>query len=102
MRMTHSTSAFALAAGLALGSALPLTAVAGSVDKALDEAATAIAEAKSNDWIWRDTEKFFNAAQEAARKGNKDEAMKLATKAREQAELAVKQYRLEQETDRSL
>lgn len=102
MRMTHTTSAFVLAAGLTLGSALPLSAAAGSVDQALDQAATAIAEAKANDWIWRDTEKFYNEAREAAKKGNKDEAMKLANKAREQAELAVKQYQIEQEMDRSL
>lgn len=102
MRMTHTTSAFVLVAGLTLGSALPLSVAAGSVDQALDQAATAIAEAKANDWIWRDTEKFYNEAREAAEKGNKDEAMKLATKAREQAELAVRQYQIEQEMDRSL
>ena len=69
MHKTHRTSAFVLAAGLTLSAGLPLSAVAGSVDQALDRAATAIAEAKANDWIWRDTEKFFKAAQEAADKG---------------------------------
>lgn len=103
MPKTHRTSAFVLAAGLTLGAGLPLSATAAaSVDRTLDQAATAIAEAKANDWIWRDTEKFFDAAQEAAKKGETQKAMQLATKAREQAELAVKQYHLEQEMDRSL
>ncbi len=66
-----------------------------AVTQALDSARTAIKNAKSHDWIWRDTEKFFKQAEEAARQGDDARAIKLANKARSQAELAVNQYYLE-------
>ena len=71
--------------------------------KASPEAATAIANAgdaikaaKANDWIWRDTEKFLKQAQEAAK------AVKLADKAKFEAEAAVVQYNLESTHQRGL
>jgi len=64
--------------------------------QAIAAAQTAIAKAKANDWIWRDTEKFLKQAQDAAAKGDNDAAVKLANKARSQAELAQNQYYLEQ------
>jgi nucleoid-associated protein YgaU len=47
------------------------------------------------DWIWRDTEEFLAQAEAAAAEGDDDTAIKLANKARYQAELAVNQYYLE-------
>ena len=53
--------------------------------------------AKANNWIWRDTESFLKQAEDEAAKpdGDMDLAIKLANKARSQAELAVNQYYLE-------
>ncbi|GMQ84168.1 MAG: DUF4398 domain-containing protein [Gammaproteobacteria bacterium] len=67
------------------------------VNQAIDAAKAAIAKAKSLDWIWRDTEKFLKQAESeaAAPEGQKSLAIKLANKARNQAELAVNQYYLE-------
>jgi nucleoid-associated protein YgaU len=65
-------------------------------DQAIAAAEAAIAKAKANEWIWRDTEKFLKQAREAAAKGDSDTAVKLANKARSQAEGALNQYYLEQ------
>jgi len=77
--------------------------------KANAEATTAIANAndaikaaKSNDWIWRDTEKFLEEAKAAADAGDNAKAIKLADKARFQAEAAVEQYNLETTHQRGL
>jgi hypothetical protein len=59
---------------------------------AIVAAGAAIKKAKANDWIWRDTEKFLKQAQEAADKGDTATAVKLANKAKFQAEAAVIQY----------
>jgi nucleoid-associated protein YgaU len=64
--------------------------------QAIDSAKAAIAKAKSLDWIWRDTEKFLKQAEDALAKGDNDTALKMANKARGQAEMAVNQYYLEQ------
>lgn len=60
--------------------------------QAIAAAKTAIGKAKANDWIWRDTEKFLKEAEAAAGKGDNATAIKLANKAKSQAEDAVKQY----------
>jgi len=65
-------------------------------DQAIAAAEAAIAKARANNWIWRDTEKFLEEAQDAYAKGDGDTAAKLANKARNQAEMAVNQYYLEQ------
>jgi len=66
-------------------------------NQAIAGAKAAVAKAKSLDWIWRDTEKFLKEAEKeaAAGEGHQDAAIKLANKARNQAELAVNQYYLE-------
>ncbi len=64
--------------------------------QAIAEAEAAIKEAKALHWIWRDTEKFLKKAKKAAKKGDNAKAIKLARKAKEQAELAVNQYYLEE------
>jgi hypothetical protein len=77
--------------------------------KASPEATTAIANAsdaikaaKANDWIWRDTEKFLKQAQEAVASGDSAKAVKLADKAKFQAEAAVVQYNFESTHQRGL
>lgn len=69
-------------------------AIAGATD--------AIMAAKKNDWIWRDTEKFAKQAQEAADKGDNATAIKLANKAKFQAESAVSQFNYEKANPRGL
>ncbi len=68
---------------------------ANAVSQAIAAAKAAIGKAKSLGWIWRDTEKFLKKAEAAAAKGEDDVALKLAKKAKDQAELAVNQYYLE-------
>ena len=69
---------------------------------AIQNAADAIKAAKSNDWIWRDTETFLKQAQEAANKGENDTAIELAEKAEFEAEAAVIQYNYEKTHPRGL
>ena len=64
--------------------------------QAIAEAEAAIREAKALNWIWRDTEKLLKKARKAAEKGDNDKAVKLARKAKGQAELAVNQYYMEE------
>jgi len=69
---------------------------------AIASANSAIKAAKANKWIWRDTEKFAKQAQEAANKGDNAAAIKLANKAKFQAESAVTQYKFEKANPRGL
>jgi N-acetylglucosamine kinase-like BadF-type ATPase len=69
---------------------------------AIASASSAIKAAKANKWIWRDTEKFAKQAQEAANKGDNATAIKLANKAKFQAESAVTQYKFEKANPRGL
>jgi nucleoid-associated protein YgaU len=73
----------------------PMKESSAEATQAIDSAKAAIAKAKSLNWIWRDTEKFLKQAEEKAAAGDGDAAIKLANKARNQAELAVNQYYLE-------
>ena len=72
------------------------------VTAAIASANSAIKAAKANNWIWRDTEKFAKQAQEAANKGDNAAAIKLANKAKFQAEGAVTQYKFEKANPRGL
>jgi hypothetical protein len=72
------------------------------VNAAIQNASDAIAEAKSNDWIWRDTETFLKEAKAAAAQGDNATAIKLADKAKFQAESAVIQYDYEKTHPRGL
>jgi len=69
---------------------------------AIANANDAIAIAKSNDWIWRDTEKFLGQAKAAAEAGDNAKAVKLADKAKFEAETAVVQYNFETSHQRGL
>lgn len=71
-------------------------------DQAIADAKAAIAKAKAVGWIWRDTEKTLKKAEEANKKGDEAKAIKLANKAKSEAQLAVKQYYTERGMDRSL
>jgi len=88
-----------LALGVAVGCATapqePTPTASSEATQAIDAAKTAIAKAKSLDWIWRDTEQFLADAEAAAAAGDNDTAIKLANSARNEAELAVNQYYLE-------
>ena len=83
--------------------AKPAAAMANPVaTAAIASAASAIKAAKANNWIWRDTEKFLKNAQAAADKGDTSAAVKLANKAKFQAEAAVAQYKHETANPRGL
>lgn len=69
---------------------------------AIANAKAAMKKAKAVGYLWRDTGKFIKKAEKAAKKGDEGKAVKLANKARSQAEMAVKQYNYEQGIDRSL
>ena len=69
---------------------------------AISAANAAISTAKKNDWIWRDTEEFAKKAQEAADNGDNATAIKLANKAKTEAELAVTQYNYEKANPRGM
>lgn len=73
----------------------PQSQTATAASQMIADAKAAIAEAKSLNWIWRDTEKFLASAEKAASDGDHDTALKMATKARNEAQLAVNQYYLE-------
>ena len=74
------------------------TKAAGPEDynKALADANTAISNAKKVGYEWRDTGKILKQADEAAKAGKFDDAVKLADKARRQGDLAVAQYHNQQ------
>lgn len=91
----------AIVLGLVVGCASTPSEDAGDknaeVTQAIDAAKAAIAKAKAVDWIWRDTEKYLKQAENEANAadGQKSLAIKLANKARDQADMAVNQYYLE-------
>lgn len=68
---------------------------AEQVSQAITDAKAAIAEAEGLNWVWRDTGTFVLAAEGTA-ETDPEGALKLANKARSQAEMAVNQYYLEQ------
>ena len=61
------------------------------VAQAMAAAEAAIEKAKSVNNIWRDTEKFYSQAQEAAKKGEREKALSLAEKARQEGVMAYEQ-----------
>ncbi len=69
--------------------------VSTAVTKAISDAKVAIGEAKANEWIWRDTEKYLADAEKAAAAGDEATALKMANKAADQAREAINQYYLE-------
>ncbi len=72
--------------------AVKTSAASPEATQAITAAKSAIGKAKANDWIWRDTEKFLKEAEAAAGKGDNPGAIKMANKAKLQADAAVQQY----------
>lgn len=66
-----------------------------AVTQALDAARASIKTANDLQWIWRDTEKTLEKAEEAAAAGDNAKAVKLANTAKFEADAAVNQYYLE-------
>jgi hypothetical protein len=62
-----------------------------TADQAIAAAKEANQKAAADGNEWRDTSKIIEAAEKALSDGNKDEALKLAKQALQQAELAMKQ-----------
>lgn len=96
-----------LSAVLATGCAMqsekaPATKASPEATAAIAAANAAIKAAKDNKWIWRDTEEMAAEAQAAADKGDNATAIKLANKAKSQAELAIAQYKYEMANPRGL
>lgn len=96
------TSVSALVLAGIIGCAAPSQQVAekpaapsAAATQALSDASAAIKQAKSLDWIWRDTEKMYKEAEEAAKAGDDAKAIKLAGEAKSQAEAALNQYYIE-------
>lgn len=78
------------------GLALTLSACAGmqstqELDNTIAQAEKEIAAAKKANALWRDTEKFLDAAKKAKADGDIDGATKQAKKALSEAQLAQKQ-----------
>ena len=69
---------------------------------AINAAKAANKEAAAVGYEWRDTGKLLKKAEEMASKGDNEGAIKLADKAKSEAQMAVKQYELEKGVDRSL
>jgi len=80
----------------------PATMASPEATAAIAAANAAIKAAKANNWIWRDTEKFAQEAQAAADKGENDVAIKLANKAKKEAENASAQLEYENSHPRGL
>ena len=80
----------------------PASMASPEATAAIANAADAIKMANANDWIWRDTEQFLKEAQAAADAGDNATAIKLANKAKYQAEAAVIQYNHEKNNPRGL
>ena len=83
-------------------SSAPASMASPEATSAIANAGDAIKMAKANSWIWRDTEKFLKEAQAAAEKGDNATAIKLANKAKFEAEAAVIQYNHEKNNPRGL
>ena len=100
--LTTALLSFWLVSGCASNSSNGGSKASAEATTAIANANDAIKTAKGNDWIWRDTEKFVKQAQEAAATGDNAKAIKLADKARFQADAAVEQYNMETTHQRGL
>ncbi len=82
--------------------AAEVAAEATEAQNAIAAAKTANKKVQSVGFAWRDTGKLIKKAEAAAKKGDSKGAMKLASKAKSEAELAYKQYELEKGIDRTV
>ncbi len=95
LKSLRLTALLLLVIGFAVGCAGTTEEGAGA-DQAAAEAAIAAAKsanakAKAEGYEWRDTGKLIKKAEEALKAGKYEDAIKLANKAKRQAELAVEQ-----------
>ncbi len=95
LKALRLTALLLLVIGFAVGCA-GTTEEATGADQAAAEAAIAAAKsanakAKAEGYEWRDTGKLIKKAEKALKEGKYDDAIKLANKAKRQAELAVEQ-----------
>ncbi len=81
-----------LAASLALGACAGLGHKPKSFEELAKEAEAAIDKAGKVGYEWRDSRKILKAAKKAHAAGDEAKAMKLATKALHQGQLAYQQY----------
>jgi hypothetical protein len=91
-----------LVSGCASNSSNGGSSASADATAAISNANDAIKAAKANDWIWSNTEKFVTDAKAAADAGDNAKAIKLADKARFEAEAAVEQYTMETTHQRAL
>ena len=77
-------------------------AEAAKANQSISAAKKANKKAKSVGFEWRDTGKWIKKAEASAKKGDNKNAIKLAGKAKTEAELAYKQYILEKGIDRAV
>jgi len=77
-------------------------AESASAKQSISSAKKANKKAKSVGFEWRDTGKLIKKAETSVKRGDNKGAMKLAGKAKTQAELAYKQYILEKGIDRAV
>ena len=90
--MNHAKTLTAIALASLLTVSLPASAANQSeYNKAAASAKAAISKAKAAKFEWRDSGKILKAADKAAKAGDYKKAVKLATKARHQGELALAQ-----------
>lgn len=82
--------------------AAPADAKQQEAQRAIAMAKDAIARAKAQDWVWRDTESMLKKAEEAYKEGKYDDAIRLANEAQFQAEEAMRQKAAEDQIDRGL
>ncbi len=66
-----------------------------SYDEAAKDAMASIDKAKAANYEWRDSQKMLKKAAKLAKEGKNDEAIKLATKAKQQGDLAITQAKLQ-------
>lgn len=99
MKIFHSlklATLLVLAIGLTVGCASTTEEVGqDSAAAAITAAKQANDQAKAAEYEWRDTGKLIKQAEKAMAEGRYDDAVKLANKARRQAENAIKQKNIE-------
>ncbi len=76
--------------------------LSGAAAKAIEEARAAVKKAASVNGLWRDTEDLIKQAEAAVAQGNEETAVKLANKAKKQAELGYQQAMDEQQNWRAV
>jgi hypothetical protein len=70
--------------------------------QSIKNASDAVSMANKNNWMWSETEDLLKEAQAAADSGDNAKAIKLADKAKFQAEAAIIQYNYEKDHPRGM